>query len=206
MKLIRLFCLALFVFGLNASAHAFDEGIEYESISPRVLPQTSSGKVEVVELFWYGCPHCFHFEPKLKRWLKKKPAHVEFIRVPATFNPRWKLHAKMYYTAEVLGLTEKLHQKIFDAYHVDRNRLASESAIRALFVKLGVDGEVFDNTFNSFSVDAKLRQAEDLTRRYGIRGVPAMVVNGKYRTTNKISGHATSLDVVDHLVKKERKK
>lgn len=205
MKTFRYITLGLIFFGFMSTAYAFTEGKEYERISPRVEKNIDGDKVEVVEMFWYGCPHCYHFEPQLHKWLKTKPAHVEFIRVPATFNPRWKLHAKMYYTAETLGVLDKMHSAIFDEYHVNRNRLRSESDIRKFFVKQGISGEDFDNTFGSFAVDSKLRRATDLTQRYGIRGVPALIVNGKYRTTNKISGRKSSLDVVDFLVKKERR-
>lgn len=204
MKFLRLITLG-FMFAIG-SVHAagFDEGIEYEKIKPPVGKQSSGKKIEVVELFWYGCPHCFQFEPHLHKWLKKKPANVEFIRVPATFRPVWKLHARMYYTVELLGLTDKLHQKIFDAYHVGRNRLGTEKEIRKFFIANGVKGEDFDNTFASFAVDTKVRRAEDLTRRYGISGVPSMIVNGKYRTSNKISGHSTMLEVIDYLIKKQK--
>lgn len=188
-----------------ASAKDFDEGIEYERIKPSVAT-TSAGKIEVVEMFWYGCPHCFQFEPYLHKWLKKKPANVEFVRIPATFRPLWKLHARAFYTAEVLDVGEKLHKTLFDTYHLERNRLDSEKALRKLFVKHGVKGSDFDDVFHSFAVETKLARAIDLTQRYGIKGVPSIIVNGKYRTSNKISGHANMLEVVDYLIRKESKR
>lgn len=187
-----------------ASARDFDEGIEYNRVTPAVST-TSGGKIEVVELFWYGCPHCFQFEPYLHNWLKTKPANVEFIRIPATFRPLWKLHARAYYSAEVLGVLDKLHKPLFDTYHLDKNRLDTKKALRKVFVKHGVKGSDFDDVFHSFAVEAKLARAIDLTQRYGIRGVPSMIVNGKYRTSNKISGHANMLEVVDYLISKERR-
>lgn len=196
--------MALMVTGV-ATARDFDEGIEYNRVSPAVAT-TSGSKVEVVELFWYGCPHCFQFEPFLHKWLKKKPANVKFIRIPATFNPLWKLHARAYYTAEVLGVIEKLHKPLFETYHLERNRLESKKALRKLFVKHGVKGSDFDDVFHSFAVETKLSRAIDLTQRYGIRSVPSMIVNGKFRTSNKISGHAKVLEVVDYLIRKESKK
>ena len=187
------------------NAKGYKEGVEYERISPAVAT-SSPGKVEVVEMFWYGCPHCFQFEPHLQKWLKKKPANVEFIRIPATFNALWKLHARMYYTAQILGIGKKLHQPLFDAYHLERNRLDTDQKIREFFVKHGVKASDFDDTFHSFAVETRLARAVDLSQRYGINGVPTMIVNGKYRTTNKAPGHAGMLDVVDYLIKQESKK
>lgn len=197
--------MTLFVAGV-AVAKDYKEGVEYERINPAVPTSTGSGKVEVVEMFWYGCPHCFHFEPLLQKWLKKKPANVEFVRIPATFYPLWKLHARIYYTEQVLGLGEKLHQAIFDTYHLQRNRLATEQAIRKFFVAHGVKGSDFDDVFHSFAVETKLSRAADLVQRYGISGVPTMIVNGKFRTSNKLSGPDEMLKVVDYLVRKESKK
>lgn len=186
-------------------ARGFNEGVEYERVNPSV-PTTTSGKtVEVVEMFWYGCPHCFQFEPKLHKWLKTKPANVKFIRVPATFYPLWKLHGRAFYTAEVLGVSDKLHKTLFDTYHLQRNRLDSEKKLRELFVKHGVKGSDFDDVFHSFAVETKLARAVDLTKRYGISGVPSMIVNGKYRASEKHRGGPSMLDVVDHLIKKESK-
>lgn len=196
--------LVLWVFG-SAVAKDFDEGMEYERITPPVPTSVAKGKVEVVEMFWYGCPHCFRFEPYLQKWLKTKPANVEFIRIPATFYPLWKLHARAYYTAKSLGVADKLHKPLFDAYHLKHNRLDSEKALRAFFVEHGVKGADFDKVFHSFAVEADLARAADYTARYGINGVPSMIVNGKYRTSNKISGHANMLEVVDFLIRKESK-
>jgi len=186
-------------------AMGIKEGVQFERIQPPVPTSTSGKTVEVVEMFWYGCPHCFQFEPKLHKWLKKKPANVKFIRVPATFFPLWKLHARAFYTAEVLGVTGKLHKALFDTYHLERNRMDSQKKLRALFVKHGVKGSDFDDTFHSFAVETKVARAADLTKRYGINGVPSMIVNGKYRATEKHRGGPSMLDVVDYLIKKERK-
>lgn len=196
--------MTLFAIGL-ANAREFDEGFEYISIKPPV-PTNSGDKIEVVEMFWYGCPHCFQFEPYLQKWLKHKPANVKFVRIPATFRPLWKLHARAFYTAEILGIGEKLHKPFFDAYHLERNRLDSEKAIRAFFVKHGVKGSEFDDVFHSFAVETRLARAVDLGGRYGIDGVPSIIVNGKYRTYKRITGHANMLEVVDYLIRKESKK
>ena len=197
--------MTLFMSGL-AMAEKFTEGTHYERINPPVGTNAPAGKVEVVEMFWYGCPHCFQFEPSLQKWLKSKPANVEFIRIPATFNPLWKLHARAFYTAEVLGVGEKIHKPLFDTYHIERNRLESQNALRDLFVKHGVKASDFDDTFNSFAVETRLARAIDLTQRYGISGVPSLIVNGKFRTSGKLHGHEQILAVLDYLIASESKK
>ena len=201
----QIFILIMMLLATNAFAKSYQEGAAYEKVRPPVSTTTSGKTIEVVELFWYGCPHCFQFEPKLHKWLKTKPKNVTFVRVPATFRPLWKLHARAYYTAEVLGVVDKVHKPLFDTYHLERNRLEKEDKIRKLFIKHGVKGSDFDDVFHSFAVETKLARAIDLTRRYGINGVPSMVVNGKYRTAEKGGGHPPMLDVVDYLIKKESK-
>jgi len=204
MKLIRLLPLLglLFLPGGTALAE-YDEGIQYERLVAPV-PTVDANKVEVVELFWYGCPHCYRLEPDLKKWLKNKPANVVFVRVPAVFRPIWAFHAKVYYTAEVLGVLDKVHEAMFEAMHVQRRKMSSVDEVKALFAQYGVTSEKFDNAFNSFAVDAKVRRATDLTRRYGLEGVPALVINGKYVTDGVMAhGHNGMLQVTDYLISKE---
>ena len=177
-----------------------DEGVQYQKVIPP-QPTSTGERIEVVELFWYGCPHCFQFEPELDKWLETKPDDVELVRIPAVFNPRWRLHAQAFYTAETLGVMDKIHHALFEALHVKKRRLNNEGQLQEFFAENGVSAEDFKNTFNSFAVYSKVRRAEDLTRRYGISGVPAMVVNGRYRTDGPMAnGHAGMLRVVDHLI------
>lgn len=202
-----------FLLVLGGAANAADEGIEYKRIKPPVPTQAANGKVEVVEMFWYGCPHCFRLEPKLNKWLEKKPANVEFIRIPAIFSDRWAIHARLFYTAETLGVLDKLHSKIFDEIHVNHNKLDSKAKIRAFFLKHGVKAEDFDMTFDSFMINVKVNRARDYTQRYHLDGVPTIVVNGKYTTdgpmasslNNRVSPHENMLKVVDTLIAKESK-
>ena len=197
---------------MTQASYAIDEGFEYQKISPPV-PTSTSDKVEVVEMFWYGCPHCYHFEPLLQKWLKNKPKNVKFIRVPAVFRKNWEIHAQVYYTEEALGLTEKLHQAFFDAIHKERKRMNTRKEIRDFFIAHGVKGAVFDKTFDSFIVKSRVVQAVRLSRAYGITGVPSMIVDGKYRTDAKIASindihgpsHENMLKVVDQLIVKESK-
>lgn len=191
---------------------AFDEGFEFTEISP-AQPTASSKKVEVLELFWYGCPHCNDFEPHLNKWLKNKPDNVEFVRMPAIFRDSWVPHARAYYTAEALGVLDKTHSAFFHAVHRKKQRLESEKDIGDFFVEQGVKQEDFTKSWNSFLVQSRVKRAVGMTRRYGIKGVPAMVVNGKYRTGAKQASindpggasYANVLKVVDWLVQRESK-
>jgi protein dithiol oxidoreductase (disulfide-forming) len=189
------------------SAAQFDEGIDYARIEPAVAT-ANRDRVEVVELFWYGCPHCFHFEPHLKGWLIGKPADVDFVRIPAVFSDaRWALHARTFYGAEQLGVLNRLHDVIFEAMHLYKRPLANEREIRALFVANGVSESEFDKVFsnNNFALESKVRRAREMTRRYGITGVPVVIVNGKYRVDGPMAGtYERLIQIVRHLVELEQ--
>lgn len=201
----------LIMFNLSAPnavlAAGYDEGIEYLKINPAVSTTVDKGQVEVVELFWYMCPHCFHFEPNIKKWLKDKPKNVVFKRVPAIFSPRWRFFAKVYYANQILGIEEKIHGPLFKALHEDRAKLGNEAAMAKFVEKnAGIKKQKFMDVFNSFSVDAKVRKAEDLSKRYGAQGVPTLVINGKWRTGGTIAGgHEGMIKVLDHVIKLESK-
>lgn len=187
----------------GVSASNFKEGAQYKKLVQEVLIEHGD-KIEVVELFWYGCSHCFRFEPHITEWIKNKPANVLIKRVPAIFNAQWALHARAYYTAEVLGVLDKIHEPIFDAIHKEKRHLRTQDALMAFFAKHGVDKEEFKNTFQSFSVDSKVRRALDLTRRYNISGVPTLIINGKFWTDASLSGgHKGMIKVLEFLVQQE---
>lgn len=196
--------VALTALAAAVPAQQFDEGIEYRRITPVVPVETDAG-VEVVELFWYGCPHCFTFEPHLKRWLSQKPEHVTFKRVPAVFgNPVWALHARAFYTAEALGVLDTIHEPLFNAIHLQRRPLSSEQQLAEFFAEHGVAGESFKKTFHSFGVNAAVRRAADLSERYQIGGVPALVVEGKHRTEGPMAAsYEGMLQVLDFLIAQE---
>ncbi|RLA21628.1 MAG: thiol:disulfide interchange protein DsbA/DsbL, partial [Gammaproteobacteria bacterium] len=190
---------------LVAQAAPFQEGQDYKLLSK---PQSTidKDKVEVREFFWYGCPHCYHFEPTLAAWLKKLPSDVAFVRTPAVFRESWKAHAKAYFAAETLGVTDKIHADLFDAYHQKGKKTDTEEALAAFFVERGVDEKEFHKTFNGFFVDMKLRDAMAKPAKYGITGVPAVVVNGKYRVTGSMAkGYPRMIEIIDFLIEKERK-
>lgn len=164
------------------------------------------GKIEVTEVFWYGCSHCFDFEPMLMAWANKLPEDVSFRHSPAMWNDLMVLHARAFYTAKAMGVLEKVHQPIFDAINLQKNRLDSAEAIETLFVDhAGVDPEAFKSTFGSFGVNAQVTQADARARAYGIAGTPELIINGKYRITARAAGgKAAMLDVADELIAKER--
>lgn len=193
------------VTGLVSAAINYKEKIHYERVVP-VQPTSTEGKIEVVEMFWYGCPHCNDLEPYVERWLKKMPKKAEFIRMPAIFNPKWEVHARAYYTAEILGALDKTHKAMFAAIHGQKRKLNTEKEIMNFFAERGVSNKDFKRVFKSFAVEAKVRRAKDMSRRYGIKGVPSLIVNGKYRTGSTLAGNnANIFKVVNHLIKQESK-
>ena len=194
--------LAPFVF---AEPPAFIEGQHYQKIEEPVRTRDSK-KVEVVELFWYGCPHCFKLEPALNRWIKDMPEEVDFFRSPAIFNPVWKLHAQAYYTGEALQVTDKTHEAVFHALHKEKKKLKDKAALASFYADHGVKKADFEKTFDSFGVRSQVKQAEARAANYGIRGVPAVVVNGKYRVSVQSAGSEKKLfEVVDYLIQQEKK-
>ena len=196
----------LFLFSFASLLQAAPNALGYETISP-AQPTQNQDKIEIIEFFWYGCPHCYSLEPLMVEWLKTKPANVEFIRQPAIFNSLWGKHAKAYFVAEALGVLDKVHEDFFDAVQNKKQKLASEDELAVFFVAHGVDKTKFHDTFNSFLVDAKVRQAQSMAPRYGITGVPAVIINGKYKTSGPIAGsHEKMIKVINQLIAKESKK
>ena len=188
----------------------FEEGTHYMRLVPSQPTFGGADKIEVAEFFWYGCPHCYDLEPAINRWAENKPANVRFVRVPAMWNDVLKIHAQLYYTEEVLvrnGLITDpagFHNAVFEEYHRRGNQLLSEQAITRMFERYGVSTDDFLKTWGSFEVAQKLRVANDLARRYQIASVPAIVVNGKYRTgAAEAGGYPKMLEVIDELVVRE---
>lgn len=209
MKLHNIVCSTLLALlaVTNSPADEFVAGQHYQEVKPAVATSVGAGKVEVLELFWYGCPHCYAFEPQLAEWVKNKPEYIEFVRVPAVFAHNWEMHARAYYAAQQLGVLEKVHQPLFDAIHKQGRKVGTEEELTQFFADQGVDAEAFKKAYNSFDVDTKTRHAIALTREYGITGVPALIVNGKYRTSAQEAGDFTTLlKVVESLADKEHKR
>jgi protein dithiol oxidoreductase (disulfide-forming) len=191
----------------NAGA-SFEEGKHFKTVKTVAKPADPK-RITVEEFFWYGCQHCFHFEPDLSAWVKKKPADVDFIRVPASLGrPEGVLHQKAYYTAEALGVTEKVHKPLFDAIHERHQALSTQPVLAEFFnSQVGVLPEVFNSTFSGFAVDSRVRRADQLGKDYMIFSVPTVVVGGKYQTTAQMAGgtYPKMIEVIDHLVQKVRK-
>lgn len=196
-------------FGLAAPAAAQGgpvDGTHYVRLS-QPLPAPAGGKIEVVEFFWYGCPHCNAFEPALEAWVKKLPADVTFRRVPVAFRDEpFTAHQRIYYALEAMGQIEALHRKVFFAIHSERARLDKPAEISAFMAKNGLDGAKFLDVYNSFSVQTKTRQAKQLAEAYKIDGVPALGVHGRYYTSGTLAGSPErALAVTDFLLQQVRK-
>jgi protein dithiol oxidoreductase (disulfide-forming) len=182
----------------------YKEGTHYIRLSKEV-DVSDANKIEVAEVFWYGCVHCFKFETLLLGWKKTLSNDVNFIGVPAAWSPITKLHAKAYYTALQLGVLEELHTPIFEAMNVEKKPLGSEGEIMKIFTANGVSESEFKDMFNSFGISSMLSIAESRARSYEIEGTPEMIVNGKFRVSSKIAGSPEEmLNVVDYLISKER--
>lgn len=199
----RAFLTLLFGLLVFGQASAFDEGIDYTRLS-QPEPTDTGKKIEVLEFFWYGCPHCFHLEPFLEKWLKNKPADAAFRRMPAVLGPNWKPGARAFFAAQELGVLDKFHEPLFRAIHIEKRPLFDEDQLVAFAAQQGINADQFRKAYDSFYVNMKVRRAAELERRYGIDGVPTIIVNGKYRTGVGQAGSKERLiEVIDYLVKLE---
>ena len=203
LSLIMLLPLAFSSYG---QIEKYIAGTHYAELRVPVNTKDST-KIEVIEAFWYGCSHCFRFEPLIVNWEANQAEDVDFHRFPAMWNDLMKIHGQVYYTAEALDAVEVLHERVFSAINVEGNRLQNERQIGALFVKHGISRTDFDSAFNSFSVRTKVNQAEARMQAYEIRSTPNMIVNGKYliSTGENVRTQGEMLEVVDFLVEKERR-
>ena len=157
--------------------------------------------IEVTEFFWYGCPHCYRFHPHIQRWKQSRPADVAFRHMPAILSPRWELHAKAFYAASIMDVLERFHGSMFDAIHRDGRSMDSASAIGGFVASLGIDGERFVATMESFAVDTRIRRAKSLQRAYGITGTPTVVIDGRFRTSGSITdGVANMIPVINERI------
>jgi len=189
---------------LAASAQtAFVAGTDYQVISPAVKT-TQPDKVVVTEIFWYGCPHCFRFEPFVERWAAGLPDGVVFEQVPSSLNPRWTELARAYYAFKMMGAHEQTHAALFEAIHLKRERLGSLDSLAEFATSLGLDEKVFRENYFSFPVETQLRKNVQKEKRYGHRGVPAVVVNGKYLVSASLAGsNERMIQIMNFLVAQE---
>jgi thiol:disulfide interchange protein DsbA len=189
-----------------AEGYAFEEGTHYVELEIPIKLR-NPGKIEVAEYFSYGCPHCYQFEPLIGPWHDALPGDVEFSRTPAVWNRDYQVYAQSYLTLDSLGVLEQVHVPIFNAIHNDRQRLNTPASMAEFLTGYGVDPEDFAKTYNSFGIRAAVQQADSKGRAYRSTGVPALVINGRYRIEGSMAGsNANMLRVADYLIQKERKR
>jgi thiol:disulfide interchange protein DsbA len=166
----------------------FQLGKHYNRLSPTQPTSSPPDKVEVAEIFWYGCPHCYALDPAVKSWVASKPDYVTFVRVPVVWSDVAKTHARAFYTAEALGKIGAMHDALFREIQEKRDLLDTEDKLLAFFGTFGVDAATFKSTYESADVQTKLQRADELGRRYRVASVPTIVVNGKYITDAGLAG------------------
>ena len=189
----------------SALAQPFQEGIEYLTLDQPVTTEAGPGKVEVIEFFWYSCPHCNAFEPQFKQWIERQPKDVVIKRVPVRFRDDFEPQQRMYYVLEALGKLEPLHGRLFQAIHVDRLPLSGAEQLTRWAEKNGIPANEFQQAYNSFGVVAKARRATQLQQAFKVQGVPALGVAGRYYTDGALAGNMSRvLQLVDALVAQER--
>ena len=194
------------LFGMTAQAAdvPLEAGKTYTQLSNPV-PVAVPGKIEVVEMFWYGCPHCYAFEPTINPWVEKLPADVHFVRLPAMFGGPWDAHGQLFLTLDAMGVENKVHAAVFNAIQKEGKRLTDKNDMADFVATLGVDKDKFLQTFDSFAIKGQIVKAKELAKKYEISGVPTMIVNGKYRfDIGSTGGSENALNVADQLIAKER--
>lgn len=212
MKSIVTLFLACLLVGQSFSVLAEDQaktyvaGKDYE-VLPEPVVTRNKHKVEVVELFWYGCPHCFEFEPMLEAWKAKLPPVADYYQMPAMWSSKMELHAKGFYVAKALGILDEVHEPLFNLMHVEKKRIDNRDELAAFFKRFGVDKDAFDRTFDSFSVESQINIAKSRAVSYHMQGTPELIVNGKYRVSTTMAGsQANMLKIASFLIEQESKK
>jgi len=191
------------VSGAAFAQMAFIEGQDYKPITPPVKT-SQPDKVVVTEIFWYGCPHCFRFEPYVQKLAAELPDGAVFEHVPSSINPRWTEHARAYYSFELMGVLDQIHQPFFDAIHLKRQRLDNVDAIAGFVAEQGLNEKAFREYYYSFPVENQIRKNNRIEQRYGHGGVPAVIVNGKYLVTSSLAGsNERMVEIIKFLVDRE---
>jgi thiol:disulfide interchange protein DsbA len=183
-----------------------EQGTEYLALDKQVNTEAPQGKVEVIEFFWYSCPHCNAFEPRLEAWIKKQPADVVVRRVPVAFRDDFVPQQRLFYTLEAMGKLDELHGKVFQAIHANRESINREDSILAWAGKQGLDTAKFKELYNSFSVSSKAKRATQLQEAFQVQGVPAIGIAGRYYTDGTLAGNMDRvLQVTEYLIAEARK-
>lgn len=201
---VVVFVLGCLVLGQAAVAQEFKEGVHYIKLDNPV-PTSDKNKIEVLEFFWYGCGHCYHFEPLAKAWKSQQADDVVFVRSPAMWNKTMQAHARLFYTVKLLNALDKVDDAIFAQLTKQQRSLESIDDQAAFVAKHGVDEKAFREMASQFGVDSLVRQADARARSVMIEGTPELLVNGKYRVTSRMAGsQAKMLQVASYLVEQER--
>ncbi|MBK5206640.1 MAG: thiol:disulfide interchange protein DsbA/DsbL [Polaromonas sp.] len=191
----------------QAQARAFRDGVDYLTLGKPAPTEAPAGQIEVVDFFFYGCPHCNNFEPQLEAWSKKLPKDVTLRRAPVLFRPDFEPQQRLYFVLEAMGKVEQLHKKAFYAIHVDKQPLNTADQVSAWAEKQGISKAKFVEVYNSFSVSTKVRKATQLQDLYKVEGVPALGINGRYYTSADLTQTMESaLQVADYLIGQSRGK
>ncbi len=209
-KKISLFAMMLVLAACSAQddqaagGDQFTDGVDYQTLARPVATEDPS-KIELAEVFWYGCIHCYRFEPLLEEFAADLPEDVTLVKIPVAWNATAELHAKIYFAAEALGITEDIHMDVFRALNDQRKVLASESSVLNFIEDLGHNRTSFQRAFNSFGVSTQVTLAKSKTTAYGVRGTPELIVNGKYRVSSSLTGTTDQMLVVAAaLIERER--
>lgn len=188
----------------TTSTFAYRDGVDFQTLVRSVATEDPT-KIELAEVFWYGCVHCYRLEPTLVEYAAGLPADVNFVKVPAVWAEPMELHARIYFAAKAVGILDQIHWEVFKAMNEQRNTLANERAIFDLITRLGHDVAPFQRAFNSFGVTSQVTQAKSKAAAYGIRGTPELVVNGKYRVSTSMTGtQERMIEVAGALIERER--
>jgi thiol:disulfide interchange protein DsbA len=207
MNKCRLVILAMMMLisGGATAQMSYEQGKDYQLITPAVST-SQPDKVVVTEIFWYGCPHCFRFEPFVEHWAAGLPDGVVFEQVPSSLNERWKVHARAFYAFKLMGAHEQSHKALFDAIHLNRQRLNDIDSLAGFAGSIGLDEKQFRDSYASFPVETQIRKDNKKERRYGHRGVPAVIVNGKYLVSSSLAGsNERMIQIMNFLVAQELK-
>ncbi|MEK7708715.1 MAG: thiol:disulfide interchange protein DsbA/DsbL [Pseudomonadota bacterium] len=197
--------LSFSLINLSSARAEIVEGKDY-TVLATPQPTQDGSTIEVLEFFWYGCPHCNSLHPHLKAWLMNIPKDVSFRYVPATLRANWVSAAKIFHTIEAMGITDVLHDKVYDAIHRYKIDLNNESVLFDWIEKQGVDRKKFEDTYRSFAVQNQVAKSTQMSRQYQLTGVPALVINGKYITSGKMGGTPQdTIKTLEGLIEKIRK-
>lgn len=201
-RTLQLVTFAAILVSLGARAASWEQDVHYTELSDP-QPVDTGEQIEVRELFWYGCPHCYSLEPFIENWIQNKPENAEYVPTPGIFHKQSEFHARAFYAFEALDITDQVHRDFYDEIHQRGNRIYNVGGLSEFVAKHGVEADKFRDAFDSFAVDANVRSARQMFHKYGATGVPTVIVDGRYRVTvSSAGGHKQLLELINFLVDK----